>query len=120
MRALTLLAIAIILPVQAKDKPLAPDHMRMPWMNGAELLRKLNNAAETGEAVGYLKAVADMTADRDWCYSQSKPGSAQLQPVVTDKLHTLSVTQAQRSAAALAMEAWREQWPCPSVGCCHD
>jgi hypothetical protein len=88
-------------------------------MSGAQLLRKLNNPAEAAEAVAYLKGVVDATADRAWCYSQTKPGSAQLQPALTDKLRALSPAQAQRSAAELAVQAWQVQWPCTSNGCCH-
>jgi hypothetical protein len=90
-----------------------------PWMTGAQLMQKLRGAADSAEAVAYLKGVVDSTADRQWCYSQSKPGSAQLQPVLMDKLRALPPAQAQRSAAELAVEAWRERWPCPPHGCCH-
>jgi hypothetical protein len=122
MRALMLLlGVALAPPALADDarQPLPPIRAAAPWMTGAQLLRKLDNPAEAAEAIGYIKAVVDVTADREWCYSQARPGSAQLQPALTEKLRALSPAQAQRSAAALAVEAWRERWPCPAAGCCH-
>jgi hypothetical protein len=122
MRALMLLlGITLVLPALADDtrQPLPPIRAAAPWMTGARLLRMLDSATETAEAVGYIKGVVDVTADREWCYSRTKPSSAQLQPALTSKLRALSPAQAQRSAAALAVEAWREQWPCLEAGCCH-
>lgn len=116
MRALILLALA--LPAYAGPLATHP----FPWMTGARLLRQLEQPAsevESAEAVAYLKGVMDATADRTWCYSETKPGTGLLQPALTDKLHALTPTQARQNAGVLAMQAWAERWPCPAQGCCH-
>ncbi|GAB3436682.1 hypothetical protein GCM10027320_22530 [Massilia solisilvae] len=99
----------------------APASHPFPWMSGAQLLRQLDhpaNAAESAEAVAYLKGVMDATADREWCYSQAKPGTGLLQPALTDVLRTLEPAARQANAARLAVQAWQAKWPC-TVGCCH-
>jgi hypothetical protein len=113
MRALILLAIA--LPAYAAPAPTHP----FPWITGEQILKKLNTPAETAEAVAYLKGVMDATADREWCYSLTKPNTALLQSALTDKLRALPPTQASDNAGVLAVSAWRSAWPCPDKGCCH-
>nr|WP_314539976.1 Rap1a/Tai family immunity protein [uncultured Massilia sp.] len=116
MRALILLALA--LPAYAGPPATHP----FPWMSGERLLRQLDqpaSQAEAAEAVAYLKGVMDATADRQWCYSTSKPGTNQMQPALTDKLRALTPSQARQSAGVLAVQAWAEKWPCPARGCCH-
>lgn len=117
MRALILLALA--LPAYAGPAATHP----FPWMNGARLLRQLDqptNHGEAAEAVTYLQGVIDATADRQWCYSATKPGTNLLQPTLTDKLRTLTPEQTRQSAGVLAVKAWAEKWPCPAQGCCHE
>lgn len=116
MRALILLALA--LPAYASPPVTHP----FPWMNGARLLRQLEqpaNQAESAEAVAYLQGVMDATADQQWCYSATKPGTNLLQPALTDKLRTLTPAQARQSAGVLAVQAWAERWPCSAKACCH-
>jgi hypothetical protein len=116
MRALILLALA--LPAYAAPPATHP----FPWMSGARLLSQLDqpaNQAEAAEAVAYLQGVMDATADRQWCYSATKPGTNLLQPALTDKLRMLTPEQARQSAGVLAVQAWAEKWPCPARGCCH-
>lgn len=116
MRALFLLALA--LPAYAGPAATHP----FPWMTGARLLRQLDrpaNQAEAAEAVAYLQGVMDATADRQWCYSTTKPGTGLVQPALTDKLRTLTPAQAKQSAGVLAVQAWAEKWPC-TPGCCHE
>jgi hypothetical protein len=115
MRALILLALA--LPVFAEPVATHP----FPWVSGAELLRKLDRPASQAEATAtsaYLQGVMDATADREWCYSATKPGTGLVQPALTDKLRSLPPAQARQSAAVLAIQAWREKWPC-TARCCH-
>ncbi|MFL6672904.1 MAG: Rap1a/Tai family immunity protein [Massilia sp.] len=97
-----------------------PAHAASPWMTGAQLLQKLLSPTGATEAVSYLKGVHDMTADRTWCYSAAKPGTAQLQSALVDGLRALSPAQAQRNAGELAAQIWRAKWPCQPNGCCHD
>lgn len=116
MRALILLAVA--LPAYSSPQATHP----FPWMSGSRLLRQLDqpaNHAEAAEAVAYLQGVMDATADRQWCYSATKPGTNLIQPALTDKLRTLTPVQARQSAGVLAVRAWAEKWPCPEQGCCH-
>lgn len=116
MRRPILLALALAIP--AFGSPIT----NSPWMSGAQLLRKLDrpaSPADAAEAVAYLQGVVDATADRLWCYSATKPGSAQLQPALTDKLRSLTSVQARQGAGALAVQAWAEKWPCRTQGCCH-
>lgn len=112
VRAMILLAVA--LPAFA-----APATHPFPWVTGEQLLAKLRNPTHAAEAVAYLKGVIDATADREWCYSQTKPGTAQLQSALTDSLAALPAAQAHGNAAALVVGAWRDKWPCPERGCCH-
>lgn len=117
MRALILLTLA--LPAYAAPTATHP----FPWMNGARLLRQLDQPAtqaEATEAVAYLQGVMDATADRQWCYSATKPGTNLLQPALTDKLRGLTPEQARRSAGVLAVQAWAEKWPCRAQRCCHE
>jgi hypothetical protein len=60
----------------------------------------------------------DATADRQWCYSATRPGTNLIQPALTDKLRTLTPAQARQSARVLPVQAWTEKWPCPAQGCC--
>jgi hypothetical protein len=113
MRALMLWALA--LPAYAAPVGTHP----FPWITGQKLLEQLNRPASAGEAVTYLKGVVDATADRDWCYSQFKPDTAQLQATLTDGLRALSPAEARNNAAALAVRIWREHWPCRGNRCCH-
>jgi hypothetical protein len=113
MRALLLLAL--ILPAYGAPVGTHP----FPWITAEQMLRKLNSGTETAEAVAYLKGVVDATADRDWCYSRTKPGSAQLQSTLTDALRSATAEQLRGNAGALAVSAWKRAWPCPAAGCCH-
>lgn len=116
MRALILLALAM--PTCAAPPATHP----FPWMSGERLLRQLDqpaNAAEAAEAVAYLHGVMDATADRQWCYSATKPGTKLVQPALMDKLRALTPAQARQSAGVLAVQAWAEKWPCLAQGCCH-
>jgi hypothetical protein len=115
MRALIFLALAA--PAFAGPVGTHP----FPWLTGEQLLQKLERPASASdpiEAAAYLQGVMDASADRGWCYSATKPGTALLQPALTDKLHALPSAQVKRSAAVLAIQAWREKWPC-TARCCH-
>lgn len=115
MRAL--IFFAIVAPAFAAPVGTHP----FPWLTGEQLLQKLERPARPAdpmEAVSYLQGVMDTTADREWCYSLTKPGTALLQPALTDKLRALPPAEAKRSAAILAVQAWKEKWPC-TAGCCH-
>jgi hypothetical protein len=109
--------LALALPAYAAPVGTHP----FPWMTGEQLLRKLDRPASQIDAAAtsaYLQGVMDATADREWCYSATKPGTNQVQPVLTDKLRALPPAQVRQSAAVLAVQAWREKWPC-TAGCCH-
>jgi hypothetical protein len=92
-----------------------------PWMTGDRLLQMLERPrapADPVQGAAYLKGIEDATADRDWCYSRTKPGTKQLQPAALDLIRSLSPAEAQQSAALLAVRAWKKEWPCVP-GCCH-
>jgi Rap1a immunity proteins len=111
------LALALELPAHAGPAGMHP----FPWMTGAQMLRMLEHPASQAEAaaaVAYLQGVMDASADRTWCYSTTKPGTALLQPALTDKLRTLAPEQSGQSAALIAVAAWQEKWPC-TARCCH-
>jgi hypothetical protein len=109
------LLLALTLPVSAAPPaPPAP-----PWRTGAQLLHQLRSPAEAAQAVSYLQGVVDATADRDWCYSRTRPSSAALQAAVTDAIETAPPALAAGSAGAIALAAWRHAWPCAGSGCCH-
>lgn len=117
-RSPILIALGLALPAFAGPPGTHP----FPWVTGEQLLQYLErptSQADADAAAAYLRGVMDASADRQWCYSRTKPGTAQLQPVLTDKLHSLAPAQAKQSAAALAVQAWQTKWPCPPKGCCH-
>jgi hypothetical protein len=113
-----LLLAALALPAIANPPGFHP----FPWVTGEQLLQQLDrpaNQADAAAAVAYLKGVMDASADRQWCYSLTRPGTGLVQPALTDKLRSLAPAQATQSAAVLAVQAWQEKWPCPPKGCCH-
>lgn len=117
MRALILLVIA--LPIRAEP---IPDRHPVPWVTGEVLLQQLERprkASDPTEGVRYMMGVEDATADRDWCYSTTKPGTKQLQPALLDLIRSLPPAEAKRNAALLAVRAWKKAWPC-TPECCHE
>jgi hypothetical protein len=115
MRALIFLAL--VTPALAEPVGTHP----FPWLNAEQLLRKLehpSSRADSAQAVAYLQGVMEVSANRSWCYSVTKPSTALLQPALTDKLRSLTPSQAKQSAAVLAVQAWQEKWPC-APRCCH-
>jgi hypothetical protein len=115
---LLFLSVGLVLPAFAGPPATHP----FPWVTGEQLLQQLDrpaSQAEAAAAVAYLKGVMDVSADRQWCYSLTKPGTGLVQPALTDKLRSLKAAQAKQSAAVLAVQAWQEKWPCPAKGCCH-
>jgi len=116
--AITFLALGLMLPAFAGPPASHP----FPWMTGEQLLRQLEqptSQADAAAAVAYLQGVMDASADRQWCYSLTKPGTGLVQPALTDKLRSLAPAQAKQNAAVLVVQAWQEKWPCPPKGCCH-
>ena len=117
-RALFSLAV-LALPLHAE--PLTAPHP-VPWMSGEMLLQKLERPrkpSDPTEAASYLMGIEDASANREWCYSKTKPGTTQLQPALVDLIRSLPPAEAKRNAAQLAIRAWKKAWPC-TPECCHE
>lgn len=118
MRRAIFLCAAVALTAQAEPVP-APHPF--PWITGAALLQKLERPrkpSDPAEAASYMMGIEDATADREWCYSKTKPGTAQIQPALLDLIRSLPPGEAKRNAALLAVRAWKKAWPC-TPECCH-
>lgn len=67
-----------------------------------------------GEFVhGYIQAVHDASEGREWCWSHSKPKPHILVEDAKRHLQQLPNARLGRTAAALIVEHWRQQFPCP-------
>lgn len=119
MRATLFGLLVLALPALAQP---VPDPHPFPWMTGATLLQKLERPrkpSDPTEGASYMMGIEDATADREWCYSKTRPGTTQLQPALLDLIRSLPPAEAKRNAALLAIRAWRKAWPC-TPGCCHE
>jgi hypothetical protein len=118
MRRALLGLLVLALPLHAE--PL-PDPHPFPWITGKALLQKLERPrkpSDPAEGALYMMGIEDATADREWCYSTTKPGTTQLQPALLDLIRSLPPAEAKRNAALLAIRAWKKVWPC-TPECCH-
>lgn len=119
MRAVLFGLMVLALPTHAGP---VPDPHPFPWITGEMLLQKLERPrkpSDPTEGATYMMGIEDATADREWCYSKTKPGTTQLQPALLDLIRSLPAADAKRNAALLAIRAWKKAWPC-TPECCHE
>lgn len=102
-----------------------------PWLTGEELLRRLDPPLDIAkrqsiidEAVKYLMGVYDATESGVWCYTDSRPRPTPKQApdvmrsATITYLRKLPAQARQGKAAALIVQMWQQDWPCPPTGCC--
>jgi hypothetical protein len=93
-----------------------------PWFTGAQLLQKLERG-DTG-MVEYLKGAFDATESGLWCYTDYKPrptpkqSPEAMRKQAVDFLRGLPRARLKERGAALLIEMWKIEWPCPPDGCC--
>lgn len=102
-----------------------------PWFTGAQLLQQLdptasapNRQSTINEAVKYLMGVFDATESGLWCYTDNRPRPTPKQSSEVMRAKAVAYLRKQprrrldEKAAALLVDMWQYDWPCPPDGCC--
>lgn len=118
-------------PFKMPDAPAKVVPAPAPWLTGAQLLLQLDPPASAPDrletirqASKYLMGVYDATESGLWCYTDGRPRPTPKQSVETMRTATLAYLRGlpraklSNKAAALVINMWQYDWPCPPDGCC--
>lgn len=102
-----------------------------PWVTGGQLLQRLDppagapdRQATIREATTYLMGVYDATESGLWCYTDGRPrptpkqSAERMRAATLTYLRKLPRKKLEDKAAALVINMWQYDWPCPPDGCC--
>jgi hypothetical protein len=129
MRHISLFIAAALCAVSAQaddeHRQMPPIARQVPWLTGADLLRKLDSPTDTGSAQDYIRGVYDATEHHDWCAigpdgkALPRPRPVDLQANVRAALASLPAAELHRNAGDILRLMWQDKSPCPtSAECC--